>query len=409
MKISQKLYLIHSLQEISMSKLFISASSKDDAFVKQVVKAVEAIGHETFYYKKDIRTSDTWPMREAKGLDWADYIICFVSESFLSSRYCTDEMAVGYAKDNLITVKIEPCMLPGQFAARNYLLDLSSELSRRQEVVAIKRFSEALKAFFKGSFDSFEKTPEPLFRKNELGVVFATFKQVSGTKLSPAEDWLMSVRQRFGIQVKKLNVRMLNADKVISTEDEAKLYLTRSGAGLVIWGSVSALNRVEINCTAQDKYSWALPKTIYMQGIQDARKSDEKFGLVSLRSFQAYLSDGNDIDYIVNVFLGMSHQLKGKHKEALNLFVQALKIASLKRAMVLRTDSLLYLMGMACGEQSKFELAIKYLTDSIKLNPKYPLSYFNRGVCYYAIRDYKNAIADYGKVIALKSKIMRKP
>jgi tetratricopeptide (TPR) repeat protein len=62
---------------------------------------------------------------------------------------------------------------------------------------------------------------------------------------------------------------------------------------------------------------------------------------------------------------------------------------------------LYFLMSEACCNIGKNKLAIKNLTEAIKLEPQTNLFYGNRGICHFEIGDYESSINDFTKSIEL--------
>lgn len=136
------------LKGYGLSRIFVSTSSKDLRFVEQAIGVIKQLGHQTFYFKEDIKVGNTWPNKMAEGLEWADYVICFVSESFATSRFCMDELAYAYALKKLIIVKLDDYQLPGQYRVQQRLIDLRDQLLSSQVSLAVSQFRRAFEKFF---------------------------------------------------------------------------------------------------------------------------------------------------------------------------------------------------------------------------------------------------------------------
>lgn len=63
--------------------------------------------------------------------------------------------------------------------------------------------------------------------------------------------------------------------------------------------------------------------------------------------------------------------------------------------------------GDAFVNQKKFKEGITLYSKAIKQNPKVQLTYYNRGIAYSEIKDYTKALADFDKVLQLKSNVVR--
>jgi len=64
------------------------------------------------------------------------------------------------------------------------------------------------------------------------------------------------------------------------------------------------------------------------------------------------------------------------------------------------TNEQLINKGIRLSDERKYDEAIAIYTDVIKRNPKLPLAYYNRGIAYMYLEKYKNALADFNKIIA---------
>lgn len=93
-----------------------------------------------------------------------------------------------------------------------------------------------------------------------------------------------------------------------------------------------------------------------------------------------------------NIALQM-HKM-GKLVEAKSKYAQVLEIVPN------HFDSL-YLVGMIAYKQKEFDLAINYLKQAVKVNSN-PDAYFNLGVMYEEISDYKSALQNYSNAIFFK-------
>jgi tetratricopeptide (TPR) repeat protein len=60
--------------------------------------------------------------------------------------------------------------------------------------------------------------------------------------------------------------------------------------------------------------------------------------------------------------------------------------------------------GVYLVNQEKFEEGIALYSKAIKKNSKVQLTYYNRGIAYSEIKEYTKALADFDKVLKLKSK-----
>tara|TARA_Y100001970_G_C14200729_1_gene840962 strand:- start:163 stop:2169 length:2007 start_codon:yes stop_codon:yes gene_type:complete len=69
-------------------------------------------------------------------------------------------------------------------------------------------------------------------------------------------------------------------------------------------------------------------------------------------------------------------------------------------------DKIYFLLGTSFLQLRQFEKAIDNLNRSIKINPKFPNSYNNRGIVFSEIKQFEKAIIDYDKVISLNPEFL---
>jgi tetratricopeptide (TPR) repeat protein len=60
--------------------------------------------------------------------------------------------------------------------------------------------------------------------------------------------------------------------------------------------------------------------------------------------------------------------------------------------------------GDTYDEQKEYDLAIQDYTEAIRLNPKFAIAYYNRGISYRKKKEYGLAIQDYTEAIRLNAK-----
>jgi hypothetical protein len=78
--------------------IFVSYCSKNKELMERVERAItqqlfiDRIGHELWIDKKDIRTGEEVVPAISRGINWADVMICLVTEDYLNSKWCLAEM-----------------------------------------------------------------------------------------------------------------------------------------------------------------------------------------------------------------------------------------------------------------------------------------------------------------------------
>src|SRR5579872_2535960 len=102
----------------SMAIIFVSHSSSDDAFARQLSNDLELIGHTPWMDDLDIRPGESIPSAIQDGLSKARYGIVIVSQAALSSNWVDAEWKEKFwdtlkaQKARVIPVMKEKCELP---------------------------------------------------------------------------------------------------------------------------------------------------------------------------------------------------------------------------------------------------------------------------------------------------------
>jgi tetratricopeptide (TPR) repeat protein len=77
-----------------------------------------------------------------------------------------------------------------------------------------------------------------------------------------------------------------------------------------------------------------------------------------------------------------------------------LSITFLNLTLYAQTDTTYFNNGEGKLASGQYKEAIKNYTQAVAINPKYIAAYKSRGICRYQLRDCKNAISDFNRVIA---------
>ena len=110
------LYRKHLKPKANTRKLFISHSSKDNAIVNGFIKEILKIGcgfkDSDIFCTLDstvIRTGDDFRMKIVENLRECDFILLFISENYMNSEICQNEMGAAWTLDNK---RVLPFILP---------------------------------------------------------------------------------------------------------------------------------------------------------------------------------------------------------------------------------------------------------------------------------------------------------
>lgn len=122
--------------------------------------------------------------------------------------------------------------------------------------------------------------------------------------------------------------------------------------------------------------------------------SESKY-LLAARDFQA----NNELKPVNS----NAYYLTGRSYFRLDRFAEAIvyyqKAINLEKEAGFTYDTLYREKGWSHFKQKQFDEAIKMFSEGIKLNPKYPLCYFNKGLTYQAMDDHKNAVKEFSYAV----------
>ncbi|MBQ2610974.1 tetratricopeptide repeat protein [bacterium] len=82
-------------------------------------------------------------------------------------------------------------------------------------------------------------------------------------------------------------------------------------------------------------------------------------------------------------------------------YTKAVEVCEIGLSKAGRIPILLSYMGYILYEMKQYENAIKYYTESIKIDDFDHLSFYYRGLCYYGLQNYEMAIKDSNSVLEI--------
>ncbi len=95
-----------------VAKVFISHSNKDQKLTAEVHRWLVAERHEVFldqHPRDGIELGEEWEQRLYERLRWADAVVFVVTSAFLTSQWCTQEVACARARGSrLLPVQAAP-------------------------------------------------------------------------------------------------------------------------------------------------------------------------------------------------------------------------------------------------------------------------------------------------------------
>lgn len=324
---------------------FISTNSSTQVFARQVDSMIRAMGHNTFLYVHEIGINQNWTLEMAKGLDQSDFILCLVSNGFLASRPCMDEMGYGYAHNNLINVKLEPGQLPGQFEQRIYI-DLSK--CGNDTNLALQKLQEALISFLKGKRDILVSTPVPKFKKNEIGIMLCQLDGDNEMRFNIAKQWASELETEFQKVAKKYRLKFVTYPQPLTSSEQAEKMLKDSSAKLIVWGEVlgnlfdsrghAVPDMLNINYTSSAILADLLPTEARLKGTEISRKVNPETGIFDVDTYSIFVRNTGDMEYLVQTVIMLAEYKRGNWEKVEEICTQLISMVDPLRFPSLRTD-----------------------------------------------------------------------
>src|SRR3954447_5643261 len=96
----------------AMARVFVSHSGKDASLADEVHRWLVDDGHQAFLDEDlydGIRVGDQWEQRLHERLRWADAMVCVLTSNYLTSVWCTAELAIAqWRGSRVLPVRAEP-------------------------------------------------------------------------------------------------------------------------------------------------------------------------------------------------------------------------------------------------------------------------------------------------------------
>jgi len=110
-----------------MSKVFISYSSKDDAFARKLVEKLEQIGVQVWIDYLELKVGDSLTEKISTAIDQCDYLAVILSSSSVSSKWVNLELAQAMTNElggknlKVLPILIEDCEMPSFLKDKVYI------------------------------------------------------------------------------------------------------------------------------------------------------------------------------------------------------------------------------------------------------------------------------------------------
>lgn len=109
-----------------MAKLFISHSSRDKEFVRQLAADLRELGHHVWLDEWEIRVGDCILTKIEEGLSGADFVILVLTEHAVSSGWVEKEWKTKYWEEiqtkskKILPILLEDCVIPSILQTKKY-------------------------------------------------------------------------------------------------------------------------------------------------------------------------------------------------------------------------------------------------------------------------------------------------
>ncbi len=238
--------------------------------------------------------------------------------------------------------------------------------------------------------------------KGKVGVLFATFA-LKDTDKNEMNSWpdILTGEMIKAIKDQGVTLIELPAKVKVDSEEQAQVQNRCYNASLMLWGTKGS-NFINIHYTAKPNLDFGIPQLSHIRGTSD--KNPEKGiveGVVDMPSFEMYLENGGDTEYVISVLTGNLQSYKGNFEEATTLYTHAISIAPMDRAQQLRVSAVYDLRGSSYADTNQVDKAIADYNEAIRLDPKNASAFNNRCGEYADLHQYDKAIADCSEAIRL--------
>lgn len=169
-------------------------------------------------------------------------------------------------------------------------------------------------------------------------------------------------------------------------------------ASIVIWGSYGVTST-----NVQDSVHFEVLKPLddFPKLEKTARGEAQTLALSELNSFKLQTRLSNEISYLTLFTLGMLQYAKEDWDGAVIRFKSALD--QLKEPVTtLGQEAVYFYLGSAHSNKSDYKNAVADYTKVLKLKPNYAEAYHNRGVTHLKQGEYTQALADFKSALKLK-------
>jgi hypothetical protein len=109
----------------SGSRVFLSYSRKDSAFIDELIVSVESYGFEVVFDREDLFPGEPWEPRLHRMITDADTTVCVVSKNWVASEQCVKELTIALRQGRrvipIIIDPVNPSEMPADLARLQFV------------------------------------------------------------------------------------------------------------------------------------------------------------------------------------------------------------------------------------------------------------------------------------------------
>lgn len=397
--------------------VFISYAGPDHDIAVALDRVLSESGCVTIRYERDFPKDADFVEKICDSLLKADFTISLVSESYVSSNWCVKEFLVSHEADKLVPVLLHDCDASNLPEVTNFI-----DLRGRDEQDAIESLVSELPAFSEAlSPVSLEVEKVHEFVEKST-IILPTFK--GGYS---AERWQRHAHPFIETLLAGENVEVKSLTEVVSSREEAEIFLKKHNADLVLYGSFQAdcINYGFVSSRGWSFTSRNSPILLPEQLIFRSRYEtfDDLIPVLKLaygnlavarnRSKEAAkiireaVGTGISVDRARSIGTGLESILiysgenlfRKKHwDDVIDISGQVLRLNSENsRALNLRA---LGLIGL-----SRLDEAVLDLESAISIDPQFAEARCNLGYCLIEMCNFEDALVAFDKSLLISSEL----
>ncbi len=372
---------------------FISHSSSQDEVADKFATTIKDVfSLPTIVDHQDFIGGDNWVVRMFDAITQTDFTICLITQEFLLSTPCMDELSEAYRQNKLLMVLLEDVDVP--LRVRVYL-DLRGDKGTQ-------KFEKYLRQVLSGDLIPEERVLHPKVAKAAEGEVLVLLCRftLKGDRADPAGVWADKLSNEVAHKLREYKIKFSFLDLQIESEEEAKALNKEYGSVLVVWGTIGD-DYVVVNYTPVDtQFTYAAYKRA------SAFKADinKQAGVVKSELFYRFLNNAADTEFVVSVLTGWVLLCRNQYQEAYEIFQYALAIDDDTNQFSKVRNGLYFHLGRCALFLGNKSEALSHFKRFQKLLPSNAWGYFYQGMIYSGFGNDKLLLENLEKAVAVSER-----